>query len=241
MERTLKLLNQLAYVTAEEMQRIDERAINEYSIDVLSLMENAGYSAALLTRRVLGGRVAGQRICCLAGKGNNGGDGLVACRHLHDWGADITVVLAYGHDVMSGIPLKQLAPIEKMGLPVLDRREPLGGFTLLIDALLGYGSKGNPKEPIDGLIRDANKSGVPILALDLPSGLDPTSGNPNTPCIEASVTLTFALPKTGFLNPSARRYLGELYLSDVSIPREACGDYQRPADLFDRDSIFRIW
>jgi NAD(P)H-hydrate epimerase len=237
----LKLLNGLAYVTAEEMRQIDERAITEYSIDVLSLMENAGYATALLAKKVLGGDVVGKQVCCLAGKGNNGGDGFVAARHLHDWGADITLILASKREAMSGVPVKQFAPLEKMHLPIVDYRTELTGFTLLIDALLGYNSKGNPREPVDEIITSANASRVPILAVDLPSGLDPTTGNPYEPCIKANVTITFALPKTGFLNPSARRYLGDLYLADVSIPKEIYADYSQPSGLFHREQIFRIW
>ena len=222
------------------MRQIDERAITEYSIDVISLMENAGYTTALLAKKVLGGDVVGKQVCCLAGKGNNGGDGFVAARHLHNWGANITLVMASKREAMSAVSINQLAPLEKMHLPIVDYHTELTGFTLLIDALLGYSSKGNPREPVDEIITNANASRVPILAIDLPSGLDPTTGIPYHPCINASATITFALPKTGFLNPLARQYLGDLYLADVSIPREIYEDYSQPSGPFHHEQVFKI-
>lgn len=204
-------------------------------------MENAGFQTALMATRMLGGEVRGKDVACLAGKGNNGGDGLVAARHLRDWGANVTVFLAAPRESVTGVPAKQLAPLEKMHLRIAPVEMPLSGFSLLIDALLGYNAKGDPREPLAGLIRKANTSGTQILALDLPSGLDPTTGEPCEPCITAKVTVTLGLPKVGFLNPDARRFLGELYLADISIPPEVYAEYSQLPGLFDRGGLVRIW
>jgi NAD(P)H-hydrate epimerase len=237
----LKTFNGIVYVTAEEMRELDDRVIRGYSIDVRSLMENAGVSTADMARRMLGGDVRGKRIGCLAGKGNNGGDGFVAARHLHDWGADVEVLLAAERENVTGVPSEQLSSLERMNLRILSSETPLAGFSLLIDALLGYSAKGDPREPMARLIRRANASTLPILALDLPSGLDPTSGEPHEPCIEAKATITLGLPKVGFLNVAARRLIGELYLADISFPPAAYAEYSQPPGLFDKARTIRIW
>ncbi|MCI0484248.1 MAG: bifunctional ADP-dependent NAD(P)H-hydrate dehydratase/NAD(P)H-hydrate epimerase, partial [candidate division NC10 bacterium] len=89
---------------------------------------------------------------------------------------------------------------------------------LILDALVGYGLKGTPREPVASLIREANASRRPILALDLPSGLDGDTGEPYEPCICASTTLTLGLPKVGLLAKAAKRFVGELYVADIGVP-----------------------
>ncbi len=221
------------------MSRIDRAATEEFGIDVLSLMENAGLRTAALARSMLGGDARGKRVACLAGKGNNGGDGLVAGRHLHDWGADVDVLLSSRHQ-MGPIPLKQLRAVESAGIPVGESGTGLENFDLVLDALLGYNSRGNPRWPIAEMIRDANGSGVPILAVDIPSGLDATTGEASDPCIVAQATLTLGFPKVCFLNPASRRYAGQLYLGDVSIPAEVYRRYAWGENLFAEGSVIRI-
>jgi hydroxyethylthiazole kinase-like uncharacterized protein yjeF len=234
----MKLYGGLAYVTADEMRAIDQEAIADYSLDVLSLMENAGVAVASLAKRMLGGGVAGKRVCCLVGKGNNGGDGLVAARHLHNWGATVDVMLGSRAE-LGDIAGRQLRTVEKMGIGIHEGWSP-SRAELMIDALLGYNARGDPREPVAGLIRAANSSATPILAVDVPSGLDPTSGEPNDPCIAARATLTLALPKSGFLNPNSRRCVGELYLGDVSIPRALYERRSYPIPGFEESSVVRI-
>jgi len=231
----------LAYLTAEEMAGLDRIVIEEFGIDVLVLMENAGVAVANLAREMLGGSVAGKRIVCLAGKGNNGGDGLVAARHLHNWGARTAVALAGGRGGLRDAPARQLTVLDMMGSDVGGPEKNFAESDLLVDALLGYGAKGDPREPTAGVIRRANESGVPILSVDLPSGLDATSGEPNNPCIRAKATVTFGLPKTGFLNPVARAYVGELYVADISFPAEAYRRYSQEKVVFQKGPLARIW
>jgi NAD(P)H-hydrate epimerase len=235
----MKVVNGLAYVTAEEMALIDRAAIEEFGVDVLSLMENAGTSTAEVARRLLGGDVAGKQIAVLVGKGNNGGDGLVAARRLHNWGAKVEVVLS-DKGAMGSVPSSQLRAVEVSEIEVKGPIASLRDSDLLVDALLGYNSKGNPREPIASMIAEANGSRIPILAVDLPSGLDSTTGEPNVPCITAKATITMGLPKTGFLEPGARRFVGELWVGDVSLPRELYRRYSMEPTLFDRQSVARI-
>lgn len=229
------------YLTAEEMADVDRMAIEDYGIDVLALMENAGAAAARLARKMLGGEVQGRSVCCLVGRGNNGGDGLVAARRLHNWGADVRVMLAGARSDLRDVPARQMAIVEKMGIPVMEAGGKLEDALLLVDALLGYGSRGSPREPVAAVIRKANDSDVPIVAVDIPSGLDATTGEPGEPTIVAKATVTFGLPKTGFLNPNARLNVGELYLADISMPSRIYDTLSVGRELFGRKTLVRIW
>jgi NAD(P)H-hydrate epimerase len=230
----------LAYLTSEEMGEADREAIDGFGIDVLSLMENAGLAVATVARLLLEGSVGGRRVGVLVGKGNNGGDGLVAARHLHNWGADVRVMLS-DRGAIGQVPSRQLTAVERAGVQVYDAEGSLAGLDLLIDSLLGYNSKGDPREPVRGMILNANASGVPILAVDVPSGFDTTAGGHNNPCVIARATLTLGFLKTGFLNPGCRPYVGQLYLGDVSLPLEIYRKHAQSATLFVKESVVRIW
>ena len=214
--------------------------IEEYQITLIQMMENAGRNMAELARRELSGRVDGCRIAILSGAGNNGGGGLVAARHLHNWGAEVSLVLAFEPTRLREVPAHQWHILQKMGIKLDDEPE-LKKADLIIDALIGYGLSGDPRQPVAGWIDQANNSGNPILALDAPSGLDTTSGTPGNPCIKAAATLTLALPKSGLLIAQAAEYVGELYLADISVPPEL---YQHLGvevpNLFEVDSIIKV-
>jgi len=230
----------IVYVTSEEMRRIDDITIREFQVDVLMLMENAGRATATMARRMLQGTTFGKRVACLVGGGNNGGDGMVAARHLADWGADVKVIVGTTKDRMKSVPLGQLHILEKMGIPILSTEYALRDYDLLIDGLMGYGLEGNPRDRVAMIIEDANSSGRPILALDVPSGMNATSGEAYDPCIKATATLTLALPKTGFLSPSASPYVGDLYLADISIPRKVYQSFGQQNILFQNDTILKV-
>jgi NAD(P)H-hydrate epimerase len=229
------------YVTADEMKEIDRAAIEDYGVDVLSLMENAGVAVASHVKRFLGDALPTKHIGCLTGKGNNGGDGLVAARHLANWGAKVSVVLASPKDDFGAVAAKQLKTAEAMGILMLEAEAGLEGFDILLDALLGYNAKGPPRERTASIIRRANDSEIPIVAVDIPSGLDPTTGSPNEPTIIARATVALGLPKTGFLNPESRRFVGELYLGDVSIPRPIYSERLLQAAPFAGENLVRIF
>src|SRR6266705_178981 len=158
----------IVYVTAEEMRKMDNATIQEFHVDVLMLMENAGRATATLAKQMLRETTFGKRVACLVGGGNNGGDGMVAARHLANWGADVSVIVGTTKDRMKDVPLGQLHILEKMGVPILSTDYALRDYDLLIDGLIGYGLEGNPRDRVAMIIKDANVSGRPILGLDLP-------------------------------------------------------------------------
>jgi NAD(P)H-hydrate epimerase len=224
------------------MADLDRKMIEEYHVDLLMMMENAGKALAVQSKRLLG-TLTNARILVLAGKGNNGGGGLVAARHIHNWGGDVDVGLSSPANELKEIPARQAQILEAMGLRLKERigKDEVGRFDLIIDALLGYNQSGPPRGRVGELVDLASASQTPTLALDVPTGLDPDTGTPYTPCIRAKQTLTLALPKTGLLKSEAKPYVGRLFLADISVPREiyaGLGIVQ--ASLFAADYIIPI-
>ena len=213
-------------VTAEQMAEVDRIMIRELGVEVLQLMEVAGRAVAAFARdRMLGGDARGKRVLILCGTGGNGGDGMVAARFLHGWGAGVVTWIGQRPDPNRGVAAHQLAILERMGLPVTDastmESDPsLPDADLAIDALLGFNLSGPPAGTMAALIRAANVHPAPVLAVDLPSGLLATEGEPLDPCIRATATLTLALPKTGLLTTAARKTIGDLYVADIGVPPE---------------------
>ncbi len=232
-------------ISVEQMREVDRLMTEEVGISLLQMMENAGRCLATQARRMLRGDVRGRRIVVLAGRGGNGGGGLAAARRLSIWGAEAAVVLAQARDEMHGVPLQQLAILERIGVPLRAARDRVAHWfadaDLVVDALIGYSLRGAPAEPTASLIRAANASARPLLALDLPSGLHGDTGQPLEPCIRASATLTLALPKRGLLESVARSWVGELHLADISVPEQV---YRRlgltVGPIFARSDIIQI-
>ncbi len=232
--------NDVSALSTDQMVEVDRLMIDEYGISLIQMMENAGRNLAELTRRILGGSVDKRRIAVLCGAGNNGGGGLAAARHLHNWGAEISLVLVFDPSHLKEIPAQQWVILQNMGLD-LSAHPDLRDAELIIDAMIGYGLSGDPRQPVARWIERANAAGNPILSLDAPSGLDTNSGSPGNPCIKASGTLTLALPKTGLLSPAAARVVGDLYLADISVPPDLYRrlDIEIP-NLFEQDSIIKL-
>ena len=134
-------------VTTEQMKQVDGLMVDEYRIELLQMMENAGRNLAVLARRLLDDEVGARSIVVLAGRGNNGGGGLAAARHLLNWGAYVQVVCSHPPEVYQGVPAQQLAILEAMGAPLAWAEEgwELPPADLLIDAIVGYGLRGDPR------------------------------------------------------------------------------------------------
>lgn len=207
-------------LTREQMREVDRIMVEEYGITLLQMMENAGRNLAWLALQWLDGDLVDRPIVVLAGRGNNGGGGLVAARHLANWGAWVQVLCSHPPDTYQGAPAQQLAILQAMEVPLAWAEEgwELPPCDLVVDALIGYGLKGDPRGRVRDLIQLANSSVAPILSLDVPSGLDADTGQGATPHIRAAATLTLALPKQGLLTPTGQALSGDLYLADISVP-----------------------
>jgi NAD(P)H-hydrate epimerase len=220
--------------------------IEDFRIELIQMMENAGRNLAHLARtRFLGGDPRGKRVIALAGSGGNGGGALVAARRLHNWGASVTVGLAQSASSMTGVPAHQLDILEQMGVTIVETRSvaSLAPADVVLDGLIGYSLKGAPQGAAAELIQWANGQSAPILALDVPSGVDATTGTVFDPAILATATMTLALPKKGLDGPAMARHVGELYLADISVPP---GLYARPPlniriePLFASEEVVRL-
>ena len=195
--------------------------VEDYGIALMQMMENAGRALAdLARRRFLNGDPRGRRVTVLAGTGGNGGGGLVAARRLAGWGAQVAVHTTKPDAAYDGVPAHQLAILRRMDVSIHAPAEAtvLPEPDLCVDALIGYSLSGAPRDTAATLIRAANASDASVLSLDVPSGLDATTGTIHDPTIRAVATMTLALPKHGLHSETAPSVVGELYLADIGVP-----------------------
>jgi len=212
----------IPFLSTAQMIEVDRAMMEDYRIDLVRMMENAGRCLAILSRdRFLDGSPVGKHVTVLAGSGGNGGGVLVAARRLHNWGARVQVLLAQTAEKMTPVPSHQLDILSRMGVDAVGEPGVLPSGTqpaLIIEGLVGYSLKGAPHGATRDLINWANGQDAPILALDTPSGIDTATGTVFDPAIRAAATMTLALPKEGLRAPGAAACVGELYLADISVP-----------------------
>lgn len=214
-------------VTPSRMNEVDEKVPEKYGVPARALMENAGRQLAELLREKFS---HDDRIHVLAGPGNNGGDGLVAARFLHSWGFDVSVEEV--GDGRSGLSNGPLRTAETLGL-IRDGEDP----DVLVDALLGYGLRGDPRPPHDSRIDEINSSDAAVVSVDVPSGLDAETGDRMDPAVDPDITVTFALPKTGMTPENS----GEIWVADIGVPDEVFAEYGiDTTDLFRERSLEKI-
>ncbi len=234
-------MSKVPALSAKEMAELDRRLVKDFRIDLAMMMENAGRSLATQARTMMGG-VEGKKIVVMAGKGNNGGGGMVAARNLHNWGAQVDTVLVTPRHELKELPLRQLDILTMIGVRSLHhaRASEVERCDLIVDALLGYNQSGNPRGVVADLVITANSSKKPILCLDIPSGLDPDDGFPNDPCIKGTQTLTLALPKRGLVKRRAQPYVGDLFLADIGVPARVYKELGVRRPIFSENSIVRL-
>ncbi len=223
-------------LTREQVRRIDRIAIDRFGIPGVVLMENAGRSAAEEILKLAAGEVlrAGQtvgdlRVAIFCGGGNNGGDGYVIARHLHNAGARVSILSAVDPAKLSGDAAINRAIVERLKLPCRLARndaelaacvEETQSAQIIVDALLGTGFSGAVRPDLAACIRHINRlgeGGRKIVAVDLPSGLDCDSGLPSDPVVRADLTVTFVDAKTGFARPEAQPLLGRVVIRDIGF------------------------
>ena len=210
----------LPLLSIQQVREMERLLTEVYAIAVVQTMALTGWHLALLAKRLLEDDIIDRPIVVLAGQTNHSGAGLVAARHLLNWGAWVQLVLTQPVDAYSGVLAQQLTTLQAMGAPLAWAEEgwELPPADLMIDALLGGEPQATPTGKVRELIQLANSSRAPILSLDLPSGVDPDSGQLFTPHIQATATMTVALPKIGLL--AAQHACGVLYLADIGVPTQ---------------------
>lgn len=234
-------------LTTLQMTEVDRAMIEDYQMQLIQMMENAGRHLAHLARiRFFEGNPAGKTVMILAGSGGNGGGALACARRLYNWGATVHVFLAKPAEAFSGVPARQLRILQQLNLSINGPEAFVAEIDgdLIIDGLIGYNLQGAPRGAMADAIQWANKHPAPTLALDVPSGINASTGQVFQPAIKAAATLTLALPKTGFQKDQSKPHLGELYLADISVPPEL---YARsPLNLevgaiFSQSDLVRLW
>ena len=216
-------------LSRRQVREVDRRAIEDYRIPGIVLMENA--SLALF--RAVNERLAAlliPRVVIVAGSGNNGGDGFALARHLHNAQVELTILLAADPAKISGDALTNLEIIKQMHLDLRVLSQDPAGLAqlqaelaradLLIDALLGTGLSGEVRGFYRQVIESLNSSGKEILAVDIPSGLDCDTGKPLGLAVKAETTVTFVARKKGFDTPGAQTYTGQVIVGNIGAPRE---------------------
>jgi len=222
----------MKYVTADEIRKIDNLAQTKFKIPSLVLMENAGRAASDEILKYIKKNPV-DKIAVFCGKGNNGGDGFVVARYLvlKNIKADIYLI-GKASEIKKPDPLINLKSAKDLGvgiieLPDIESLEKIKNnfkYGLIVDAIFGTGFNGKLPDHIIKIIDFLNKREIPIFAVDIPSGLDATTGEVETPqwgvstCIKAAKTITFGLPKTGFIKADGPEYTGEVSVRNISYP-----------------------
>lgn len=215
-------------VTADQMREVDRIAIEQQTPSLVQMMENAGRNLALTAIEQLGPTWREVPIVVVAGPGGNGGGGICSARHLVNHGGEVTLVLADQHGLNPAAD-QQLAMYRETPGRISNLGSVLPG--LILDALVGYGIQAAPHGQIREMIQAVNAMAAPVISLDVPSGVDSTSGEAPGESVVAMTTLTLALPKTGLLAVTA----SEVWLGDLGIPS---GVYEQagihlPSPIFD--------
>jgi NAD(P)H-hydrate epimerase len=206
-------------VSAEQMREVDRLATEEFGLGILQMMENAGRNLAGNVMEMLD--EARGEVTVLAGSGGNGGGGLCCARHLHNRGFTVWVVLSKEPATLTGAAANQLHILQAAGVGACFKHTPaqaeevIHRAQVVVDALIGYSLRGAVRGRVAELIDLCNQHAVRVISLDVPSGLDATTGEAAGVVVRPERTLTLALPKTGL-----RDVPGELYLADIGIPPE---------------------
>jgi len=234
--------------TANEMRNIDSQTINEIGIPGIVLMENAGLVVVRAIEREFPVSKF-NNVSIFAGKGNNGGDGLVITRHLANKGYRVVTYLLSEPDRFSGDALTNLQIAQKMELPLefilsddhLEKYEAsISRSDLIVDAIFGTGLNGSVRGYAGNLIEFLNKTGIPIIAVDLPSGLDADFGKIYGSCIRASLTVTMALPKRGLLLYPGASFVGKMEIADIGIPESVVESQNIPINLLNASQVAEL-
>jgi len=212
--------------TAAEMRQIDSQAVSKFGIPSIVLMENAGYKVAKKVDEVVGG-ARNKKICIFSGKGNNGGDGFVAARHLGNLGAKVKIFLFGAKADVSGDARVNLDILLKTGFDIveiiserdMDKAKVAAALSpCLVDALLGTGFRGEISGNLAGLIEIISTADSQVVAVDVPSGIDADNGQVRGVAVQADHTVTLALPKPGLLFQPGATYAGKITVADIGIP-----------------------
>ena len=225
-------------VTREEVIMIDELMINRYEIKLIQMMENSGANLTDCIIKVFNPG-SDSRILVFVGTGNNAGGALAAARHLRNRGLQPEIMVVRGKHHLKDATRHQLKIARELNIPVheYDPEFNLESYGLIVDGLIGYNLKGELEKPFAEIIQLINRSAIPVISLDLPSGIDANEGKIYPTCIHAHVTMALALPKAGMLKKGAKQCCGKIFLADINVPYDLLSDIASIPD--DMHYLFR--
>jgi len=236
-------------LNSAQMREADKRTIDDIGIPSLVLMENAGRQAVAAMEAMYADLLERQ-VGVLCGRGNNGGDGFVVARTLVQRGVDVAVFLLGGVADVRGDARVNLEILGRLGVTVVEIADSqawelhfseVSDCTLIVDAIFGTGLKSPVSGLIESVIADVNASGIPVVAIDLPSGLSADSPKPIGPSIEATLTVTLAAPKLPLVLPPGETQAGDIVIADIGIPVEVIEAVEGPrVDLLTRTAMREI-
>jgi NAD(P)H-hydrate epimerase len=227
-------------LSRDEVRNVDRRAIDDFGLPGIVLMENAGRNAATLLHALAAECGPAGTMTIVCGKGNNGGDGFVIARHLENLGHGVRLLLAFDPAEATGDAAINQRVAERAGQSIecldgadLARWErALSGADWIVDALLGTGvtgpARGSIATAIEAINASRDRGTARVFAVDLPSGLDCDTGRPLGPCVRADVTGTFVTRKLGFDQPGAEAFTGPVHVLDIGVPRALLLQTGRP-------------
>ena len=229
-----------------QMRDADRRTIDEIGIPSLVLMENAGRQAVAAMESIYSDLLERQ-VAILCGRGNNGGDGFVVARTLVQRGVDVAVFLIGRVSEVRGDARVNLEILGRLGLTVVEIADSqawelhfseVSDCTLIVDAIFGTGLNAPISGFIESVVTDVNESGIPVVSIDLPSGLSADSSDPIGPSIEAGLTVTLAAPKLPLVLPPAEIHAGDIVIADIGIPGDVIEALDGPrVDLLTRTAM----
>ncbi len=234
-------------VTAEEMRLADEAAINEFGIPGIVLMENAGQAVVRQVEELLG-TLEGKKAAIFCGGGNNGGDGLVAARHLFNRGCEVRLYFLTDPEIFRGDALTNYNILNNMGVAGFQLTEgsrlnvarmALWSADVAIDAIFGTGLRDDVRDITLQVINMFNESDTPVISCDIPSGLSSTTGQPLGAAVKADITVAFGFCKLGLVLPAAQPYVGKLVVADISLPAQVEEGLKARRELVDQKFVMR--
>lgn len=219
------------------MAAVDHAMVDVCGLELMQVMEIAGRAVAIVTRSFWRQQDHAGPVAILCGSGGNGGDGFVCGRYLFGWGIPVELWLMRPARTMSGLAGHQLDVCRRIGMTIVesDRSAVFDAAALIVDGLFGFGLSAAPHGRAAELIEAANRANAPIIAIDIPSGIDSTSGIAMEPAIVASTTVTLGLPKQGLIQQAGPSHTGQVLVADIGIPATAYAAVGiPPTDLFRR-------
>jgi len=237
-----------SYLTTDQMMALEKHALENYPISLEQMMQNAGKAVFdvvinkiiphLSEGEIRESRLQDYRVLVVTGKGNNGGDALVTARLLQKKGYGVTVLSPYPIEEFSEMAKKEMEKIVKIGIKIRNQNSEIRNYDLIIDALFGFSLKGNPRPPVDKIIEQILCSQIPVLSVDVPSGMDVYSGTIGSPCVKADYTVALGMLKKGF--EEHPDFVGKVYLGDLGIPGQAYKDKGYEPPLFSGSSYLFV-